>query len=414
MAGNNRFGAIAVAMANPQFRLYTVASIPSLLGTWIQRLAVAWLAWKLTESHAWVGTIAMADMLPIVFLAPVAGAFADRLDRLKTARLLQLANMAQATLLASLAFADLLEIEILLVLALTQGTIQALAQPFRHAIVANMVSREELPGAIAVNAICWHTSRFIGPALAGIVIDQLGTAAAFTINAVSFPPFIYALFRINLPRFAIVKRSLVEVPGEIIDAARYIARHRIIGPVIVIIFVNSFIGRAVMELLPGFAGEVFHGEAGILALLVSSTGLGAVIGGLWFGLGGKRDHLMPFVVVNMLLLALGHLSLAISGHLVMAMVSLAVMGFGLTITGIAIQTIIQSQVEEVLRGRVMSIYGVMWMGSPGLGALILGSVSDLTGIRWPVLGAGLILVAFWVWVWRRGRHRLSSAAHPGE
>ena len=414
MAGSTRSGAIAVALANPQFRLYTVGSVPSLLGTWIQRLAVAWLAWKLTESHAWVGAIAMADMLPMVFLAPVAGAFADRLDRLKVARLLQLASMAQATVLATLAFADLIGIEILIVLTLVQGMVQAFLQPFRHAIVANLVSREELPGAIALNAITWHTSRFIGPALAGIVLDQLGIAAAFTINAASYPLFIYVLYRLNLPRRSRVNRSLAAIPGEILDAARYIVGHRIIGPVIAIIFVNSFIGRAVMELLPGFAGEVFDGEAGILAILVSSTGFGAVIGGLWFGLGGKRDRLMPFVVVNTLLLALGHLALAVSDRIEIAMASLAVMGFGLTITGIAIQTIIQSEVDEGLRGRVMSVYGVMWMGSPGLGALILGSISDITGIRWPVLGAAVILLSFWTWVWRRERRGLSSAARPGE
>jgi MFS family permease len=413
MAGNTRFGGIAVALANPQFRLYTVGSVPSLLGTWIQRLAVAWLAWKLTQSHAWVGAVAMADMLPFVFLAPLAGAFADRLDRLKAARLLQLASMAHATVLATLAFANLIEIEILLVLALVQGIIQAVLQPFRHAIVANLVSREELPGAIAVNSITWHTSRFIGPVLAGIILDRLGIGAAFAINAATFPPFVYALYRLSLAHLPRVKRSLAEIPREILDAARYITGHRIIGPIIAILFVNSFIGRAVMELLPGFAGEVFDGEARILAILVSSTGFGAVIGGLWFGLGAKRDRLMPLVVVNTLLLALGHLSLAATDRIEIAMASLAVMGFGLTIAGIAIQTIVQSEVDEALRGRVMSVYGVMWIGSPGLGALILGTISDVTGIRWPVLGAALILLAFWTWVWLRERRGLSSAAPPG-
>ncbi len=414
MAGSTRSGGIAIALANPQFRLYTLGGLPSLLGTWIQRLAVAWLAWKLTQSHAWVGAVAMADMLPFVFLAPLAGAFADRLDRLHAARLLQLASMAQASILAALAFANLISIEILLLLALLQGILQALLQPFRHAIVANLVNRDELPGAIAVNSIAWHASRFIGPAFAGIIIDRLGIGAAFAINAATYPLFVYALYRISLPRIPRVKRSLAEIPREILDAARYIVGHRIIGPVIAIIFVNSFIGRAVMELLPGFAGEVFDGEAGILAILVSSTGFGAVIGGLWFGLGAKRDRLMPFVVYSTLLLALGHFALAGSGRIEVAMASLAVMGFGLTITGIAIQTIVQSEVDEVLRGRVMSVYGVMWIGSPGLGALILGSISDVTGIRWPVLGAAVLLISFWTWVWRRERRGLSSAAPQGE
>ncbi len=410
MAGSTRFGGIALAFANRQFRIYTLGSLPSLLGTWIQRLAVAWLAWKLTQSHAWVGAVALADMLPVVFLAPVAGAFADRLDRLKVSRLLQFGAMAQAVVLAGLAFADLIGIEILVLLALIQGIIQALFQPFRHAIVANMVSREELPGAIALNSIAWHSSRFIGPALAGIIIAQLGTGAAFAINASTYPLFIWALYRLSLDRPPRVKRSLGEIPREILDAARYIARHRVIGPVIAIIFVNSFIGRAAVELLPGFAGEVFDGEAGVLAILVSSAGFGAVIGGLWFGLGARRERLMPLVVVNTLLLALGHFALAGAGRIEVAMASLAVMGFGLTITGIAIQTIVQSEVDDTLRGRVMSVYGVMWIGSPGLGALIMGSVSDLTGIRWPVLGAAVLLLSFWTWVWRRHRSGLGSAA----
>ncbi len=414
MAGSTRFGGITLAFANRQFRIYTLGSLPSLLGTWIQRLAVAWLAWKLTQSHAWVGAVALADMLPVVFLAPVAGAFADRLDRLKVSRLLQLGSMAQAIILAGLAFAGLIGIEILVALALVQGILQALFQPFRHAIVATLVSREELPGAIAVNSIAWHSSRFIGPALAGVIIDRLGIGAAFAINAATYPLFVYALYRLSLAHRPGISRSLREIPREILDAARYIAGHRVIGPVIAIIFVNSFIGRAVVELLPGFAGEIFDGEAGVLAILVSSAGFGAVIGGVWFGLAAQRDRLMAFVVVNTLLLALGHFSLAAAGRIEVAMASLAVMGFGLTITGIAIQTIVQSEVDDTLRGRVMSVYGVMWIGSPGLGALIMGAMSDVTGIRWPVLGAAVLLLSFWTWVWRRERRGLSSAARPGE
>ena len=414
MASRTRFGGITLALANPQFRLYTLGSLPSLLGTWIQRLAVAWLAWKLTQSHAWVGAVAMADMLPVVFLAPLAGAFADRLDRLKAARILQLGSMSQAIVLALLAFADLIGIEILILLALIQGILQALVQPFRHAIVANLVDRNELPGAIAVNSIGWHASRFIGPALAGIIIDRLGIGTAFAINAATYPLFVYVLYQLSIAHHPGAKRSLSEIPREILDAARYIAGHRIIGPVIAIIFVNSFIGRAVMELLPGFAGEIFDGESGVLAILVSSAGFGAVIGGLWFGLGAKRDRLMPFVVGSTLLLALGHFSLAAADRIEVAIASLAVMGFGLTIAGIAIQTIVQSEVDEMLRGRVMSVYGVMWIGSPGLGALIMGAMSDVTGIRWPVLGAAVLLISFWTWVWRRERRGFSSAPRPGK
>ena len=399
-----------MALANRQFRIYTLGGLPSLLGTWIQRLAVAWLAWTLTQSHAWVGAVALAEMLPTVFLAPFAGAFADRLDRLKVSRLIQCGSMIQALALAGFAYADAIVIELLISLTLIQGILQASFQPFRHALVANMVSREELPGAIAVNSIAWHSSRFLGPALAGVIIAKLGIGVAFAINAVSYPVFLYALYRLSLPPPASVKRALTEIPREILDAARYIAAHPVIGPAIAIIFVNSFIGRAVVELLPGFAGAIFGGEAGVLAVLVSSAGFGAVIGGLWFGLGAKRERLMGVVVVNTLMLGLAHFTLAGAGRIEVAMASLAVMGFGLTVTGIAIQTIIQSAVDDAIRGRVMSVYGVMWIGSPGIGALIMGSISDVTGIRWPVAGAAVLLLSFWVWVWRRERRDAGSAA----
>ena len=394
-------GGLALAFKNPRFRLYTIGGTPSLLGTWIQRVAVAWLAWQLTESYTWVGAIAMVDMMPVVFIAPVAGAFADRVDRIHVCRMLQIANMVQASLLAALSVAGLISIELLLALSLATGVINAIFQPFRHSIIANMVNREELPGAIAINSTTWHGSRFLGPAIAGGVIASWGVSAAFMINALSYVPFIYALYRLTVPSPPATSRGLREMPREIVEGVRYAFAHRVIGPVLFVLFVSSCVGRAVLEQLPGFASEVFSRGEGGFATMVSAAGLGAMLGALWFGWRAHRASLVRTIVVNVLLLAVGLIGLVASQLFELAIVSLMVTGFGMLVSGIAIQTIVQGAVEETLRGRVMGIYGWFWVGIPGVGAILIGAVSDITGPRWPVFVGAILVVLVWIWVLRR-------------
>lgn len=406
-------GGLALALKNPQFRLYTFGGTPSLLGTWIQRVAVAWLAWQLTESYTWVGAIAMVDMMPVVFIAPIAGAFADRVDRIRVCRLLQVANMAQASGLMALSVADLISIEILLAFSLMTGVINAIFQPFRHSIIANMVSREELPGAIAINSTTWHGSRFIGPAIAGGVIAAWGVSAAFLINALSYLPFIYALYRIKLPAPSAAARGLREMPREIVEGVRYAFSHRVIGPVLFVLFVSSCVGRAVLEQLPGFASQVFSRGEGGFATMVSAAGFGAMLGALWFGWRAHRSSLVRIIVANVLLLTVGLLGLVASHLFELAILSLMVTGFGMLVSGIAIQTIVQGTVDETLRGRVMGIYGWFWVGVPGVGAIVIGAVSDVTGPRWPVFVGAILVLLVWIWALRR-QSTISAAVAPVE
>ena len=401
-------GGLAIAFANPRFRLYTIGGTPSLLGTWIQRVAVAWLAWQLTESYTWVGAIAMVDMMPVVFIAPFAGAFADRLDRIRVCRWLQIANMVQASGLAVLSLAGLISIEILFAFSLITGIVNAIFQPFRHAVIANMVSRAELPGAIAINSTTWHGARFIGPAIAGAIIAAWGVSAAFIVNALSYVPFIYALYRITMPTPPAAARSLKEMPREIVEGVRYAFSHDVIGPVLFVLFVSSCVGRAVLELLPGVAADVFNRSEGGFATMVSAAGFGAMLGALWFGWRAHRSSLVKIVVVNVFLLTLGLAGLVVSHQFELAVLSLVVTGFGMLVSGIGIQTLIQGSVEETLRGRVMAIYGWFWMGVPGAGAILIGAISDLTGPRWPIM-VGTVMV-FLVWVWALRRHGAISAA----
>ena len=404
---------VRVALGNPQFRLFTFSSLPSLLGTWMQRIAVGWLAWELTGSGAWVGAVAFADMFPVVVCTPVAGAFADRLDRLAAARVLQYGLAVQAAGLAALILSGLITIELLAALTLVQGVLQAAGHPFRQALVANMVEPEELNAAIAVNSISWHASRFIGPGLAGIVIVALGAGAAVAVNAASFVPFLIALHRLRPPHRPppAAPRRLAEIPREISYAAGFVRGHRAIGPMFLVLASSSVAGRAAAELLPGFAGGVFARGAMGLAWLTAAAGFGAMLGAVWAARSAELARLPGRAIAAALVLALALLGFVATARFPVALLCLAVSALALTVGGVATQTVVQASVPETLRGWVLGLFGLLWMGLPALGALGLGALSDAVGLRVAVGGATLLPAL--AWVWALGRRRTIARAVGG-
>jgi MFS family permease len=397
MSNSKNSGGIAVAFGNKAFRTYTLGSIPSTLGTWVQRLGVMWLAWTLTHSATWLGAIGFADMFPVMVIGPLAGAFADRLDRLLVSRIIQCFHMLQALILLILTATGLITIEILFILVVFTGILHAAFQPFRQSIIANMVEGPELPAVIAVNSAVWHGSRFVGPAIAGVVIANWGVVPAFAINAVSYPIFIYALFKIQMATRPVVLRSIAEVPREILDGLRYVSSHRGIAPVLIILFAASFFGRPVMELLPGFSSEVFGRGADGLAWLTSSAGLGAMVTGIWFAQWGRAAWLTNLIVLSIALLGASLTLFALTQVFWIAVVVLAIVGAASTLGGITSQTTVQSLVDDRMRGRVLSIYGMIWIGAPGAGALLAGILADAVGMHWPIVGTGLFCLLAWGW-----------------
>ncbi len=405
-AGALRDGGVARALRNRQFRIYTVWAVPSLIGFWVQRVAVGWLTWELTGQATWLGAIAFAELFPVFAIGPFAGALADRLDRLRMARLLQTASMCQAAILAGLIFSGAITVEILFALSLAQGVLNATMQPFRQTIVANLVSREELPPAIAVNAMSFHASRFVGPAAAGLVIVTWGVGAAILLNALSYLFFIYALFRLRLPAPPRHGGSIGDLPGEILEGLRYLARHPVIAPALLILLAMSLFGRATMELLPGFAADVYGRGAEGLAWLTSAAGFGAMLGGLWFAQRGSLAAVGRTVAGTVALLGLSLVVFGWSPWFWLGVASLAAAGGTLTVGGIVVQTMVQNAVADSIRGRVLSFYGIVWLGTPGLGALLMGALSDAVGLHWPVIGAGLACgLAAWAEILRRRRAR---------
>ena len=248
MASTSWLGGISVAMANRNYRLYTCGAIPSLLGTWIQRMAIGWFAWELTGSGTWLGLVAFAELAPTVLTAPIAGAFADRLDRLKVVRFVQYMSLLQAAALAAFTLSGLMTIELLVGLTFFQGTLQGIHQPFRHALVGTIVSREEITSAIGINSTVWNTSRLIGPALSAVIILQLGIGYTFLINAFSFVPMLVVLYMLTVDQKIISGKSLSDVPAEILEGVRYVRGHGFIGPLLVLFLALSYNARATAEL----------------------------------------------------------------------------------------------------------------------------------------------------------------------
>lgn len=438
MAPGSRLGGISVAMANRNYRLYTYGAIPSLLGTWIQRMAVGWFAWELTHSGTWLGLVAFADLAPAVVTAPIAGAFADRVDRLKVVRFVQYANMCQAIALAAFTLNGLMTIELLCALALFQGVMQGIHQPFRQSMIGSIVSRDELTSAIGINSTIWNTSRLIGPAISAAIILNFGVGVTFLVNAFSFLPMIVTLYMIQVAPPPPSTKSLSAVPAEILEGVRYVSQHGFIGPLLVLVFAFSFFGRATAELLPGYTGAIFRFSADGLAVLTGAAGLGSLISGFWLSRRGRLGGLADILLVNMALLAvfqtafscsdmligdarrfsvpvpLTGLAFAASADLLMGALMITLWGFTLNGCGIIAQSLIQANVPNAIRGRVVSLYGMLWLGTPAVGAFFMGAAADFVGFRWPVAAAAAVIVAATLWgLTRRGALRAEIADMTG-
>lgn len=399
---------IVRAFRSRQFALYTAFGIPSQIGNWMQRVSVGWLMWELTHSGSWLGLLAFADFFPVILLSQFAGVVADRFERVRVALVTQAFQLSFAAILLVLAIEGLVTPEVLVVITACGGAAAAFHQPVRQTIISRIVPREDLPAAIGINSATWHGSRFVGPAIAGVIIASWGVVPAIAVNTVSYLGFLWALTRLDRLPPTQRRRSLRDVPAEIVEGWAYTARHPGIGPAYVLLAVTSIMGRPVAELLPGFASAVFGRGADGLAWLTSMTGFGAMCAGLWLAQRGRVEGLTHVVAAGMLGLALSLALFTATENIWLALPCIMMVGFCLTITGSATQALVQNAVDDTVQGRILGIYGLIWLGGPAIGSLVMGVLSDLVGLRWPVFGGALICFAAWFWAHRR-RERMRAA-----
>jgi predicted MFS family arabinose efflux permease len=401
MAFFDRFHGFRRAFSHRNYRFFVSGSALSQIGTWMQRVGVGWLAWELTGSGAWLGAIAFADMFPTVILGPVAGAIADRLDRLWLLRLTQTLSALQAVILTVLVASGTATIHLLVGLMLLRGVILAINQPARQALVPSLVGRDDIGPAIAINSLIFNCARFIGPAIAGFMIAAGGIVWVFAINAASFLIFVGLLAFLRLPPHR-RPSSDSGLLAEAVEGYGYAARHPGIGPLIPIRLLAAFGARPVVELFPGIADKVFGQGADGLGLMLSAMGVGAIAAGLYLGQRSGIAGLTRVLMVNLCLIAVALLAFGAVGTFEPALLIIFALGFAQVLNGAGSQTLVQSAVDPAMRGRVLGMFGLINRGGPAVGALIMGALADRYGFTLPLtLGAILCLLAFLFAVVRR-------------
>jgi predicted MFS family arabinose efflux permease len=405
---------VALPLRNANYGIYSAGSAVSLIGMWMQRIAIGWLTWQLTGSGFWLGVVAFADFFPVFLVGPIAGAAADRWDRLRVVKTSQAISLGQATALFWLTVSGHINIGLLVGLTAFQGVIVAFNQPARLALVPSLVPPADLASAVAINSVVFNLARFIGPIFAGLAIVWSGVAAAFAVNALSYVVFLVALARIReAPTTArlTMQRSFI---GDLLEGIRYTATHPGIAALLVLLIAIGIGGRPLNELLPGFAADVFHSGAGGLSVMAAAIGGGAILGGLWLGERAHKSGLTWIALGSSLASALAAVLTICTDRLWLAVPGLAVFGFAMSTSGIAVQTLIQLASDRNMRGRVMGLYGLIFRGAPAVGALGAGIASAHLGLRWPVVIGALLVVAVWIWTWM-ARERIAAALeshHP--
>jgi len=401
MAGSDESSNAFAALRQRNYGLYMLGSTVSLVGLWVQRIAIGWVTWELTHSATWLGLVAFADLFPIVLLTPLAGVVADRYDRLRITILSQYLGMAQAVLLAVLTLTGHVTIWWLLGLSLFVGVVWSFNTAARLSMIPNLVEQRYIPSAVALNAAAFNVARFIGPAVAGTIMAVWGAGEAFALNALTFIVFIVALTKMRLINVETGGRARGGVLAQAFDGIGYARHHPGIGPILLLLIAMAVGVKPMLELLPGFADEVFHRGVQGLAQLTAAAGLGALITALWLAQRGRMTGL-----TRIAMLALGMSGAAIAAFTATDWYPLGLAAcfcFGVTITmaGTATQSLMQNAVDGHVRGRVMSLYGLVYRGAPALGALIMGAAADLVGLRWAMASGGVICVATLVWIARR-------------
>ena len=395
------FAAIQQTFAIRNYRLYVIGHLTSNMGLWVQRIAIGWLTWNLTESAGWLGLIAFADQAPTILLGLIAGAVVDRMDYFKLLRLTQALQLTHAFLLAACTVLGFMDIWLLLVLTLLRGVIVAFNRPSRMTVIYNLVGRELIAPAIALNSTIFNSSRFTGPAIGGFLIVAGGASLTFSVGFLMFLVFTVTLRMMDIPAMEAKVRSGRSLLRESWEGVQYVVRHEGIRLQLAILIITALFARPLTDLLPGFAADIFSRGPDGLAWLLAFHGIGAMIGGSMLAARSQVKGLTRITIFNILIMAVALLAFSITTNFWLACVLSGVAGFAFIVQGTSNQTLIQSAVDTQLRGRVISAYALVARGGPAVGALILGVTADHIGLRWPVgIGAALCLLA-WLWAMRR-------------
>ena len=388
------------AMQHRNFQLFIAGQLISLIGTWMQTTAQLWLVYKLTGSAALLGVFGFASQVPMLFLSSIGGYVGDRYDRQRSVIATQTCSMILAFVLAALTLTHLIREWELIVIAFLVGIVNAFDVPIRQAFFVQMVGKQDLPNAIALNSSIFNGARVVGPAIAGFAIALVGEGWCFFLNGLSFVAVIVALLmmRIQLTK---AKPSEDSPLQSLVQGFRFAMSDLPIRSALLLLSVLSLFGLQYSVFLPIYANDILKGGARTLGLLMSFAGVGAVIGALQFAARTHYRGLARWIAATSMTCSVCLIIFSQAKAFWLCTVVLFVVGFAATSQMAATNTLIQNRVPDELRSRVMAVYATMFMGVQPIGSLIAGGVAKRIGAPYTltVFGA-LVLLGSLIFIFR--------------
>jgi MFS family permease len=387
------------ALRHRDFRIFWVGLVVSVIGSWMQNAAQAWLVYDLTGSPLWLGVIGACGSLPLLFLTLPAGVLADRLPKRNILLFTQTMAMLQAFVLALLVYTGKVQVWHVMVLAGLLGVVNALDMPTRHAMVMELASREDLFNAVSLNSSAFNAGRIVGPAIGGVLIAEVGTATCFLINGISFAAIIVALaFIPPRPPAEVGKAPML---SQIADGLNWANRQPVIRSLLILTAVASIFGMSYATLLPVFAKDVFHTGPKGYGFLMSSYAVGALTSAIAFSMLGHRWTLGRPLTFGTFVFPVALLAVSFSPDYFSAVAALFLTGLGMMSFNAVSNTILQKLPPDELRGRVMSMRALLFAGMMPVGALQVGALGQWLGPRAAVAIGAVVCLAAAAVAWRR-------------
>lgn len=381
----------------PNYRLWFWGQMASLVGTWMQTTALGFLVYELTGSPVYLGYVGFASGLPMWLFAPFGGVVTDRMGRRNLLLITQSVMMVLAVLLACLTFSGLIQPWHIILLALAGGIANAFDTPARQAIVMDLVPRADWTNGIALNSTMFTLALAVGPAVAGATYAALGAAWCFTINGVSFIAVIAALLMIRLA--AVPSRPTASPLDEMLEGIRYVRSHAVIRAIIVTTALSTVFGMGFFTLLPAWAVTILGGDAATNGLLQSARGLGSLIGALTIASLGDLRIKGRLLIQSSLAFPVLLLVWAAVGWLPLSLLMLVAVGFAFMVMRTMANTLVQTLVPDNLRGRVVSIYSLGFLGMMPLSSLLAGVIAESFSEPIAVASGALVTLGIGVWLW---------------
>jgi MFS family permease len=403
--------ALLRALRHRNYRLFFGGQSVSLIGTWITRIATSWLVYRITGSELLLGVVGFSSQIPMLVLAPFAGVLVDRWNRHRILVITQILSALQSAALAVLALMGIINVTEIIVLQVLQGIINSFDTPARQAFVVEMVTdREDLPNAIALNSSMVNASRILGPSIGGLLIAGFGEGWCFAVDAVSYLAVIASLLAMRLTGERRI-RAAAKILDEMRSGVAYVFGFSPVWSLLLLVAITGTMGMPYVTLMPVIVSNVLHGGPHTLGILMTASGVGALAGTLYLASRRTVLGLGTVIIVATISLSAGLIAFSFSHSLPVSLLLLPFVGAGMMVQTASANTILQTVVDEDLRGRVMAFYAVAIMGTQPIGSLLAGVLADRIGAQRTILVGGTVCLVAAAW-FALVRPRLAQQMRP--